>query len=464
MRNKAAMDSGTAQRVALLVAVLSSFINPFMGASINVALKALGQDLALDAVLLGWTQTAFLVASAAVLVPVGRLSDIHGRRRVFMLGTAVFTGASLVAGLAGGPALFLAARAVQGIGGAMMVANAVSILVSVFPPERRGRVIGIAVASVYAGLSLGPMLGGLLVSHVSWRGIFLTMVPLGVLVLWLTGARLRGDWADAAGERFDWRGAAVYTLSVPAVMAGASFLPRPLGFALLMAGAVGLALFVGLALRAGSPLYPVRELGTNRMFGLSNLVALLAYVSSYSIPFLISLYLQHIHDLSASEAGLVMIVQPALMALVTPLSGRLSDRLEPRLIVSIGLGLHAAGLFALSRLGQGSSLVTVGGLLALVGVGLGLFSSPNMSAIVGSVQRRSYGVATASAGTMRLLGQSLGMATTTLLAALLIGRVQLGPAHHGALLHTLQVGFTAFSGVALAGVGVSLLRGRMHRE
>jgi len=462
MRNRNDMAPRTAQRMALAVAVLSSFINPFMGASINVALKALASDLALDAVMLGWVQTAFLVASAAVLVPAGRFSDIYGRRRVFLVGTGLFTAASLVAGVAQGPMSFLAARGLQGVGSAMMVANAVSILVSIFPPKKRGRVIGLAVASVYAGLALGPALGGLLTSHVSWRVIFLAAVPLGLAVLWLTGKHLRGEWADAAGERFDWRGAAIYALSVPAVMAGASFLPSPLGVALLLGGAAGIGLFVVLALRSPSPLYPVRELGRNRMFGLSNLVSLLGYGSSYAVPFLISLYLQHLHGLSASAAGLVMIAQPACMALVTPLAGRFADRWEPRVLVSVGLLLHAGGVLSLSRLGPSSSLWQVGALLALVGVGLALFTSPNMSAIVGSVQRRSYGVATASAGTMRLLGQSLGMATTTLLAALLIGRVQLGPAQHEALLHTLRVGFTVFGGVALLDVGLSLSRGRLH--
>lgn len=458
------MDEKTARRVALIVAPLSSFINPFMGASINVALKAMEHDLALDAVLLGWVQTAFLLASAAVLVPAGRFSDIFGRRRVFVAGTLLFSAASLGAGLAWGSVSFLAARVIQGIGSAMMVANAVSILVSVFPPEKRGRVIGLNVAAVYAGLALGPVLGGLLTHHLSWRAIFLLAVPLGLLAAGLTLGKLRAEWADARGEKFDRTGAAIYALAIPLLMFGVTRLPGPVGLVLVAAGIAGLALFGVLALGAEAPLYPVRALRKNRMFAFSNLTAFLTYSTSYGIPFLLSLYLQHIGGLDAAAAGLVLVAQPAVMAVVVPLSGRLSDRVEPRVLVTIGLLFHAGGLFALSRLGPDASHATIIGILALVGCGLGLFSSPNISAIVGALGRRSYGVAAASAGTMRLVGQSTCMGVVTLIATLVIGRVQLGPAHHGALLESTHLAFSLFSGIALFAAAASLLRGRLHRE
>lgn len=450
----------SARRVALIVAPLSSFINPFMGASINVALKAMESDLALDAVELGWVQTAFLVASAAVLVPLGRLSDIHGRRRVFILGIGLFTAASALAGLAADAALFMIARVVQGIGSAMMVANAVSILASLFPPAQRGRVIGINTAAVYAGLALGPVLGGLLTHHLSWRGIFLAAVPLGLLALALTWRALRGEWADARHERFDWLGAALYGLSLPALMAGLASLAAPFGVPLAIGGGLGLGLFAWRSWARPHPLYPVAALVRNRMFGLSNLVGLLTYSSSYGIPFLLSLYLQHIGRLDAASAGLVLLAQPAVMAVITPLAGRLADRFEPRWLVSIGLLLHAGGLAALAGVDADTPVAAIVAVLALVGCGLGVFSAPNISAIVGAVERSRYGVAAASAGSVRLVGQSFSMGAVTLIAALAIGRIQVAAAGRDALLETMHLAFGAFAAVAGGALIASLLRGR----
>lgn len=182
------------ERSALIVATLTSFIGPFMISSVNVALPSIQADLRMDAVQLSWIATAYLLAVAVGLVPAGKIADIHGRKKVFATGLAVYTIGCGVAAFVDSTALLIATRVVQGMGAAMFVTTGMAILTSIFPPHRRGRVIGIYVAAVYIGLSVGPFVGGLLTQHFGWRSIFLLMLPLGIFSIVLTLYFLRGEW------------------------------------------------------------------------------------------------------------------------------------------------------------------------------------------------------------------------------------------------------------------------------
>lgn len=415
----------------------------------------------MDAVLLGWLQTAFLLACAVFLIPFGRLADIYGRKRIYTYGMTIFTAASVMAGAAASPSMLLTARVFQGLGSAMVVANTVAILTSIFPPEERGKVIGINVAAVYLGLFLGPLLGGLLTHHISWRAIFFFTAPLGlagiILILW----KLKGEWADAHTEHYDIRGALIYAASISALIFGITVLPGLKSLLILATGIAGLVFFLRWETLVDSPLLEVGILRSNRLFLLSNIAALLSYTTTFAVPFLLSLYLQHIKGLDPTGAGLVLIAQPAVMALISPFAGKLSDRVEPRLVASLGLALIGSGLFLFSSLSHGTRIPFVVSTLVLVGAGIGLFSSPNLNAIIGSVEKKFYGVAAASAGTMRLLGQSLSMGIATLLFSLLLGRVQVGPEHHPAFMASLEIGFSLFACICIAGVIASALRGRI---
>ena len=449
-------DSRTA---ALIAATLASFLTAFTGSSINIALPIIGNDFSMDAILLSWVPTSFLLAAAIFLVPIGRFADIHGRKKIFALGTAVFTTASLLAGLAPSATVLIAARALQGIGGAMISGTGVAILTSVFPSEERGRVLGINVAAVYLGLSLGPPIGGMLTQQLGWRSIFFVTIPLGLVIIAFVLWRLNGEWAEARGESFDLFGSAIYALALVALMYGFSQLPELVGAALIAAGAVGFVAFGLWELNHQSPVLNLRLFAHNRTFTFSNLAALIHYSAVFAVSFLLSLYLQYVKGLPPQQAGLVLIFQPVVQFLFSPAAGRLSDRVEPRILASLGMMLTATGLFLLVFLSPATPLWAIVADLILLGFGYALFSSPNMNAIMGSVERKSYGVASGTLATMRLIGQMLSMGIATLLFALFLGRVEITPELYPLFSTSARTAFAVFAALCVIGVFASLARG-----
>lgn len=458
------MDDPATRRTVLVVATLGGFLTPFLGSSVHVALPGVQADLRLDAVVLSWVNTSYFIAAAVSLVPFGRLADLIGRKRVYLAGTLLFTAASALAGLSGSAELLIAARVAQGIGAAMTFATSLAMVSSAFPPEERGRALGISVAAIYAGLSVGPFAGGALTQHLGWRAVFLAVVPLGLAVSALVVTRLRGEWADARGARFDLFGAALYVATILAGMAGLSLLPRPAGVAGLAAGLLLGVAFVRRQLHSDSPVLEVRLFLDNRTFSLSNLAALLHYGATAAVTFLVSLHLQQVQGFSASRAGLVLVTQPVVMAVFSPLAGRLSDRIEPRIVASLGMAGSALGLGALCGLSATTPLTVLLPILALLGLGFALFGSPNANAVLSSVDRRFLGQASGVFGTTRLLGQMLSMAVATLVVALRVGRVELGPEHAEAFVRAERTAFLGFAVACVVGIGASLARGRVRAE
>jgi len=449
-------DSRTA---ALFAATLAVLLSAFTGSSINIALPAMGREFAMDAILLSWVPTSFLLAAAMFLVPIGRLADIYGRKRFFALGMSVFTAASLLSGLAPSAALLIAARALQGIGGAMISGTGVAILTSVFPPQERGRVLGINVAAVYLGLSLGPPLGGILTQQLGWRSIFFVTVPLGLAAIAFVLWRLDGEWAEARGESFDLLGSIIYAAALVALMYGFSQLPALVGAVLIAAGLVGFAGFGLLELNVQSPVLNLRLFRSNRTFTFSNLAALIHYAAVFAVTFLLSLYLQYLKGLPPQQAGLILIFQPVVQFLFSPAAGRLSDRVEPRILASAGMVLTSTGLALLVLLSPTTPLWAIVAILILMGFGYALFSSPNMNAVMGSVERKSYGVASGTLATMRLIGQMLSMGIATLLFALFLGRVEITPELYPLFATSVKVAFAVFAVLCVIGVFASLARG-----
>jgi EmrB/QacA subfamily drug resistance transporter len=434
-----------------------------MGSALNVALPSIGQEFSMDAVLLSWVATSYLLAAAMFLVPFGRIADIHGRKKVFALGTATFTVASLLAGLSPSAPVLISARVLQGIGSAMIFGTGVALLTSVFPGEERGRVLGINVAAVYLGLSLGPTMGGLLTQQLGWRSIFFATIPLGLATILFVLWRLAGDWAEAAGESFDLTGSIIYSLALASLMYGFSRLPGMAGAALIVIGVFGFVAFAAWELYVKSPVLNLRLLVSNRTFAFSNLAALIHYGAVSAISFLLSLYLQYVKGLSPQQAGLILIAQPIMQAVLSPMAGRLSDRMEPRIVASAGMTLTAMGLVLLIFLSAETPLWIIVSCLMLLGFGFALFSSPNMNAIMGSVEKRLYGVASGMLGTMRLSGQMLSMGIATLLFALYLGRVEITPAYYPLFLASAKTAFAVFAVLCVGGIFASLARGNVRQ-
>lgn len=445
----------------LLIAVLASFSTPFMLSAINIALPAMAPELGLDAITLGWVSLSFLLASAALLVPMGRAADLFGRKKVFTAGFVIFTAASLLCGLAASAPQLLAARVLQGVGSSMIFGTSVAILTSVFPPEKRGKAIGWVSAAVYTGLSLGPPLGGLLVQHLSWRAIFLVNVPLGLLVLALVKKGMAGaEWKSAEGEEFDLPGALLYASALGALMYGLSSITSTYGPAFAAAGAGLLALFLARETRVAHPVLNARLFLENRVFAFSNLAAFLNYSASFAAGFLLSLHLQYAEGMTPRQAGFVLVFQPLFMVAFSPWAGRLSDRRDPGVIASAGMALTAAGILFFSAPAAGLPLWRIIAGLSVLGFGLALFAAPNTNAVMGSVEKRQYSVASAALATMRVTGQMFSMAVVMLLFSVFIGRTRLGPENLAGLERAFGAGVWIFAALAALGVLASLKRRR----
>jgi len=459
------MPERTDRRVILLIVSLASFLTPFEFSAVNVAMPDISRSLSAGAVALGWVATAYLLSSAVFLVPFGRLADISGRKRNFIRGVALLVSGSLLCALAPNIGLLILFRVLQGAGEAMLASSAPAIVTSAFPPPERGRALGLNVAATYIGLSLGPFLGGILTQHLGWRSIFLVNVPLGILILGLVFLKMRRqEWIETPGARFDWPGAVVYAVGLVALMYGFSTLPALRSIALLVFGALALIGFLVRQLRVTSPLLDLALFRTSRAFTFSNLAAFVNYCATAGTGMLLSLYLQYNRLLSAQQAGIVLIAQPVVQAALSPLAGQLSDRVQPRVVASIGMALTTLGLVVFAFLGAHTPMPAIVLTLVLHGLAFALFSSPNTNAVMSAVERRSYGVAAGTLATMRSTGQMFSVGIATLMFSLFIGHAKISAGNAARFLVSARYCFAIFAGLCLLGVFASLARGRSTAE
>ncbi|MGB9939385.1 MFS transporter [Methanosarcina sp.] len=451
---------GTGKQVVLLIAILAGFITPFDGSAVNIALPVLGAEFHMDAIALSWVATAYLLSSALFLVPFGKIADIYGRKKIFLYGITIFSLSSLIMTMVSSTEMLIGVRVIQGIGSAMIFGTGVAIVTSVFPPGERGKALGIYITAVYIGLSIGPLLGGAMTQYLGWRSIFFVNVPIGIITILLILWKIKGEWAECRGEKFDLTGSIIYGAAVVAVMYGFSVLPDFKGAALIAMGILGIIIFALYEMRIPSPVLDITLLTKNRIFAFSNLSALINYSATFAVTFLLSLDLQYTKGFTPGHAGSILIVQPIVMAMISPVAGRLSDRIEPRIVASAGMAFTALGLFLLIFLTETTPIWYLVVILIILGVGFGLFSSPNTNAIMSSVDRRFYGVASGMNGTMRLLGQMLSMGIAMMIFAIIIGPVQITPAYYPQFVLSLHYAFILFTAFCILGVFASLVRGK----
>ena len=468
-------------RTALVVAAASSFLNPYMVSALTVALPAIGREFHADAAALSWLTTSYLLATVISLVPLGRVADLYGRRLMFTIGVGLFVLSSMLCALAPSVAVLLACRIFQGVSSAMIFSNGVAMLTAVAPPALRGRLLGVTVACVYTGLSLGPVIGGVLTQVFGWRAVFLGTVPLGLVNLWLAAWHLPRDVppprsdvplpgaatgaARRGGEGIDAAGAVLYAAMFAAFVIGLSTVPARASGWLIAAGLGAGVAFAYRSAHVRSPVLDVRLFQTNRVFAMSTLAALLNYAAGSPSAFLLSLYLQYVRGMTPAHAGAVLIAQPAMQAIVSPAAGWLSERIEPRVVASIGMAMTAAGLAALAAIaatrpaGPASYIL---GALVVMGAGFGLFSSPNTNAIMSSVPESAYGVAAGVTSTVRIAGQLLSLAALTVIFNAFLGPIPVGAANLDRFRAAARVGFAVFAAACGTGVLASLARGNVY--
>ncbi len=423
-----------------------------------------------------WVPTAYLAALTVLLLSVGRLSDMRGRKPFFIGGFAIFTIASFLCSISVNGAQLIAFRTIQGAGAAFMAATSPAIVTDVFPGKERGKALGVNALAVYVGLAVGPSLGGFLTSAIGWQSIFYINIPIGIFVIALSFWKLK-DTIVTSQKRFDLPGAFSFSLGIiPLLLAltlgGIYGWNTPLTIGLLVASGAFLTMFVLIERKKGDEaMLDITLFTHNRQFSAANISALLNYTSFFGVSFFISFYLQRALNYTPIATGIILFIMPVTMAILSPISGWLSDKIGPRALASSGMALITVGLLLMSTLSLNSSSTDVAVRLLLIGLGMGLFSSPNTSAVMGTVDKNRLGIASGTLGTMRFLGQSLSITlmsavfatviSSSVLSALFVG---VDPSTLGVateeFVAAMQIAFIICAIISAAGAVISLIRGK----
>lgn len=444
----------------LFITCLSSSLVPFMGSSLNLALPQIAREFGMNGIEQSWVLTAYLLLTAILQVPFGRLADIWGKRNIFITGLCLFVITSFCCGFAHSSSALIMLRALQGIGSAMVFSTNIAIISSVFPPKERGMAMGINAATVYVSIAAGPSLGGVITQNLGWEYIFFITAGLSTIALTSSFIMMKEQWVEAKGEPFDMKGSIIYGLAVTSLIYGLTILPHMTGFILIATSALLLFLFVKHEYREKYPVFNVNLFIHNRIFRMSSAAALINYAATFPIGFLISLYLQEVKGLDAQSAGLILIVQPVIQSALSPVAGKLSDKIQPRYIASSGMALITAVLLIIAFLiTPESSLILLMIMLGLLGAGFAAFSSPNTNAIMGSVDKKHYSMASATTGTVRLVGQSFSMGITTMIISIIIGNRAITPEVSEDLMKIIHITFIVFALICAIGVYASMARG-----
>lgn len=456
----------TSPNAVLLTVCVAQFMVPLMLTAVGVALPSIGREFDASAGQLSLVEQLYILAPAISMLTFGRLGDLVGRVRVFVVGLVLFTVMTTSLGFVQNIGMLLVQRFVQGIGASMLLAGSMALVASAFPPQVRGQKIGIVSAFTYSGLSTGPMLGGFITSHLGWRYIFWLVVPFGIIASFLCFYRVRDEFQTARRETMDWRGSLIYAFGVASVMLGASHIGAGRsGIAFMLTGFVLVFAFGIWETRIPNPLLDISTLIHNSFFTLSCFAAMVSYAATFGLTFFMSLYLQYVMGLSPRSAGFVLLIQPVTQMLVSPLAGRITDRISPAKVADFGIGAVSIGLLVIAvSIGKGVSLHLIAAVLLLIGAGFGVFVTPNTVAIMGSVKPKQYGMASGMIGTVRTLGMVTSMTTIALIFSLLMGTQPVTKETIPAFVSSMQVGLFSFAVFSSLGVTLSISRGLQRKR
>jgi EmrB/QacA subfamily drug resistance transporter len=431
------------------------------GSVVNAMLPIIERSMGASVATIEWVVTAYLLVVSALLLGMGRLGDMRGHRKIYLAGFAIFVVSSVLCGAAPSAHALIAFRALQGVGAAMLFASSPAILTSSFPASERGRALGLQAMMTYIGLTTGPALGGWLTHIFGWRSIFYINVPVGLTAMWLSARVVRDAPRPVRDERFDFLGGALFALGLTTLLLALNqghvwgWGSRRI-LALLALSVLLLAAFIRVELRVRHPMLDLGLFGS-RAFSAATASAVLNYICAYSVVFILPFYLIRGRGFGPARAGLILTAQTVIMAIVSPLSGTLSDRIGARLLTTSGMAFISGGLLLLARLGPTSPLHSVIIALAVVGLGAGLFGSPNNSALMGAAPRERQGIAAAMMATARNVGMVLGVGLAGAVFTSVLAR-QVSAAD--SLFTAARASFLAAAIVAAAGVVVSLTRSR----
>jgi len=413
-------DAAANKWIIFMLVAVAVFMSTLDSSIVNIALPAIMKDLKVPLTTIEWIPMIYLLTVSSLLLSFGRLSDIKGRRWVYCRGFFIFSIASLLCGVAPDAKWLIAARALQGIAAAMLMACSPALVVDAFPASERGRALGMVGTAVAAGLTAGPVLGGLIINYVSWRAIFYINIPIGIVSVILAFQILKGGKGDIVRrEPFDWKGALLLTFGFSLFIYVISS-AYDWGFAsartilLLITSIISIVWFLQIEKRMEYPIFQTSLLKI-RIFILPVISAAILFISLFTMVFLMPFYLVYPYGFSIDKAGYTMVIPFAFLFFISPLSGYISDSIGSRILCTLGMLVMSIALFMLSKLTPSHAYTSVALPLALVGVGTGLFISPNNSIIMSAISQAYRGVASGTVATSRNIGMVLGVAMSGLI-------------------------------------------------
>lgn len=408
------------QKTALFVAMVTSFMAPFMSAALNLSVTDISTQFNAPVDISTWVVNAYTLSTAAFSACMGSLADLRGRRKMILVGCIAFAATSALCALSPSIYLLVAFRFLTGISAAVVLAANVPLMLLYFTPQVKGRMLGISVSAVFVGLALGPTLGGVLNDTLGWRAIFVLGIVLSMLAFAFC-LRLKDDSKEASAS-FDHRGNTLYVIAIMLLMLGLTELTtQQWGPLVLCAGVLVLVVFVLFEWRCERPMLHVRLFTKSRAYGFSNLATMLNFAAVFAVSYTMAIYLQNVKGLDAAVAGLILIAQPLAQVVLAPVSGRLSDRFAPAAIATVGVALCTCSLGMLLTLNADTPLWFIVTALVVLGIGLGAFSAPNNNAILSCVDRSHYSEANATVSTMRGIGQTASLAFASLMLSSSLG-------------------------------------------
>ena len=426
------------KNLILLICTVLSFFTVFAVNAVMVVIPTIASEFHMSNIVQNWITIIFLLVVAVMSVPAGQISGKYGLKKVTILSIILFIIISIVNVFVTSQEQFLACRFVLGISLSLINVTSMAMVVSAFKPEERGKALGINITGVYVGLSLSPVLGGILNYQLGWRSVVLFGVPFLLLILAILLTKIDEEWITFENVPLDIKGSISYGVGMVLFMYGFTILNEPLGIILTILGIIILIVFCLIELKQDYPVFDIRFF-KNRKFLSSNFASLCAYLATFAVTTILNYHLQYIKGFDSQTAGIILLIAPLCQVVLAPIAGRLSDRYVPQILAAIGMALGTISLFLFSFLDSQSSLEFLIISMIIYGVGFGLFSPPNTNVIMGSVPPKDTSIASAAVATMRTVGQAMSMGILTLVFAFIMGNVPIIEQYYPLLISSCQI-------------------------
>jgi MFS family permease len=453
------MYSAASKRLVQVIAALGSAIAPFMVASLIVATPAIGREFSADVALLGWFTASFFLVAGSLLVPFGRIADIRGSKKVFTAGMGVNLVAALICMFAPSMQVLIAGRVLTGIGAAMVFGTSIALLSLVFPEEERGAALGINIAAMFTGFGAGLLAGGAITYYISWRGIFAIVAIIAAINFVLILSRVRGECELARTTEYDPYGMILFITGILLCLYGLSEISTLQGLLMLIAGSGILIGFYLWEQRCPHPLIPPALFSSGNLSGAiaTNIVF---QASGFGITLILSLFLQYVNGMDPLVAGIVLFISQLLLIVITPFSGRLSDRYPPHRVAAAGCLINGIAMLLLVTINETTSLPIIVLSLALNSLGFALFMPSVVKWALLGIPKEQYGILSGGTETARLVGVSLSNAVIIITFGLVMGNTLVSPENIPSFLSEARWAIVLYMVLAFIAVALALRSGK----